>query len=180
MREDEEGTGLLIEAVRCPTLYTLRAAQRRVQSPPKLPDRRRIFPDQTSAVRDRDPPSEKSEDWGMSAGARIQSSASSLRECQPERKGKASRLTRPVRRCRARGVRRGSTEVYATSPLGGAPVARRCTSSFCLRCLQDSVSQVAERTKEIAWHVLVLTWRGMSARLTRTLSNLLPSRYISI
>ena len=58
---------MLIEAVRCPTLYTARAAQRRVQSPPKLPDRRRIFPDQTSAVRDRDPPTEKSEDWGRSA-----------------------------------------------------------------------------------------------------------------
>ena len=58
---------MLIEADRFPTLYTSPAAQRRVQSPPNLPDRRRIFPDQTSAVRDRDPPSEKSEDWGMSA-----------------------------------------------------------------------------------------------------------------
>ena len=60
---------MLNEAVNHPPLYTARAAQRRVQSPSKLPDRRRIFPDQTSAVRDRDPPSEKSEDWGMSAGS---------------------------------------------------------------------------------------------------------------
>ena len=58
---------MVIEAVRCPALYTSETTQRRVQSLPKLPDRRRIFPDQTSAVRDRDPPSVKSEDWGMSA-----------------------------------------------------------------------------------------------------------------
>ena len=67
MREEKEGRGMLIAAGRYPTLYTSQTAQRRAQSPPKLPDRRRIFPDQTSAVRDRDPPSEKSEDWGECA-----------------------------------------------------------------------------------------------------------------
>ncbi|KAI5822969.1 hypothetical protein K523DRAFT_406168, partial [Schizophyllum commune Tattone D] len=61
------GSTVLIEAVSYPTLYTSRAAQRRVQCRPYLPDRRRIFPDQTSAVRDRDPPTEQSEDWGRSA-----------------------------------------------------------------------------------------------------------------
>ena len=64
----EDGSGrMLIQTVRQPTLYTSRTAQRRAQSPPKLPDRRHMFPDQTSVVRDRDPPSVESEDWGMSA-----------------------------------------------------------------------------------------------------------------
>ena len=69
MREEKEGRGMLVETARRPTLYTSRAVEHRAQSPLKLPDRRRIFPDQTSAVRDRDPPSGKSEDWGMSAGS---------------------------------------------------------------------------------------------------------------
>ena len=46
--ENEGGNGMLIEADRYPTLYTSRTAQRRAQPPPNLPDRRRIFPDQTS------------------------------------------------------------------------------------------------------------------------------------
>ena len=62
---------MLIEADRCPTLYTSHTAQRRAQPPPNLPDRRRIFPDQTSAVRDRDPPTEKSEDWGNAHRAHL-------------------------------------------------------------------------------------------------------------
>ena len=69
--ENEGGNGITIEADRRLTLYTSRTAQRRAQPPPNLPDRRRIFPDQTSAVRDRDPPTEKSEDWWDARRARI-------------------------------------------------------------------------------------------------------------
>ncbi|KAI5886268.1 uncharacterized protein SCHCODRAFT_02715873 [Schizophyllum commune H4-8] len=58
---------MLAEAVRQPTLYTSQTAQRRAQSPPNLPDRHRIFPDQTSAVRNRGPPSENRKIGGMSA-----------------------------------------------------------------------------------------------------------------
>ena len=121
---------MLIEAVRCPTLYTARAAQRRVQSPLNLPDRRRIFPDQISAVRDRDPPSKKLEDWGDARRARIQSSAAPLRECQKEHAGNASRLCHTGLGCRTRGLRRGSSGGYASFPLGGARLAGRCIVSI--------------------------------------------------
>lgn len=63
----KESSGMLIEAVGRPTLYTLQTAQCRAQSPLGLPDRRRIFPVQTSAVRDRGPPSENRKIGGMSA-----------------------------------------------------------------------------------------------------------------
>ena len=130
MRENEEGRGMLVEAVRCPTLYTSRTAQRRAQSPSNLPDRRRIFPDQISAVRDRDPPSKKSEDWGDARRARIQSSAAPLRECQPERAEDASRLCHPGLGCRTRGLRWGRPGVYTSFPLGGARLAGRCIVSI--------------------------------------------------
>ena len=127
--ENEGGNGMLIEADRYPTLYTSRTAQRRAQPPPNLPDRRRIFPDRTSAVLDRDTPSEKSEDWGNARTARIQSSAAPLRECHTERAENASRLCHTGLVCRTRGLRRGSSGGYASFPLGGARLAGRCIVS---------------------------------------------------
>ena len=129
---------MLIETVRYPTLYTSRAAQRRVQCRPNFQTGVayfRIRP-RRSATETRPPKSRKI--GGGARRARIQSSAASLRECQPERKKRASRLAYPVRRCRARGVRRGGAEVYATFPLGGAQLAGRCTSSFCPRRLETA------------------------------------------
>ena len=70
--QGERGKGgsgrILIRRVRLAILYT---SQCGAKAPLKLPDRLRIFPDQTSAVRDRDLPSEKSEDGGDARRARI-------------------------------------------------------------------------------------------------------------
>ena len=171
---------MLNEAVNYPPLYTSRAVQRRAQCRPNFQTGVadfRIRP-RRSATETR--PAHSRKIGGGARRARIQSSASSLRGCQPEREQNASRLAYPVRRCRTRGTRRGSTEVYATFPLGGAQGAGQCALSVCPHRLQDSVGHVAERTWAVARHVLMLTWHGMGARHRRKKSNLVPSRYISI
>ena len=105
--------------------------------PNAVPSRRPIFQTGVAyfrirprAVRDRDPPTEKSEDWGDARRAHIQSSAVSLHGCQPERAENASRLAHPGMGCRTRGLRWGRPGVYTSFPLGGARLAGRCIVSI--------------------------------------------------
>ena len=143
MREDKEGSGLLIEAARYPTLYSSRAAQRRVQRRPNFQTgiaNFRIRP-RRSATETR--PAKSRKIGGNARRARIQSSGASLRECYPERARNTSRPTHSGLGCRTHGGGRGRAEVYATFPLGGAQLAGCCRSPFCPRRLHNSVSKFA-------------------------------------